>query len=95
MMANAWQGAFPLHNAVLDGFERTSPVGSFPPNGYGLVDVTGNVWEWTGQDYPPTTLAPPPSRRGRWPAGTARAVDRSVAQTWGPPRILRRVHRRR
>jgi formylglycine-generating enzyme required for sulfatase activity len=50
-MANTWQGEFPWQNTLDDGYEWTAPVGSFPPNGYGLFDMCGNTWEWTTDWY--------------------------------------------
>jgi formylglycine-generating enzyme len=61
-MANTWQGDFPHQNLQEDGYARTSPVAAFPPNGYGLYDMIGNVWEWTTDWYStrhhPTAASP-------------------------------------
>jgi len=59
LMANTWQGEFPWQNLGSDGFEGTSPVDAFPPNGYGLHDMVGNVWEWTADSFIPHHPTPP------------------------------------
>lgn len=52
-LCNIWQGTFPVQNSVEDGHVGTAPVRSFPPNGYGLYEVSGNVWEWCSDWFLP------------------------------------------
>lgn len=50
-MCNIWQGEFPGHNSMEDGYLGTAPADSFPPNGYSLYNTAGNVWEWTSDNW--------------------------------------------
>jgi formylglycine-generating enzyme required for sulfatase activity len=53
-MCNIWQGTFPSENTLDDGFLGTAPVGSFPPNAFGMCDMAGNTWDWVNDWFGPT-----------------------------------------
>jgi formylglycine-generating enzyme required for sulfatase activity len=58
---NTWQGEFPHTNTAADGHAGTAPVTAFAPNGYGLYNMTGNVWEWVADRFGPRSATPPRS----------------------------------
>jgi formylglycine-generating enzyme required for sulfatase activity len=88
-MANTHQGHFPDHDSAADGHAGIAPVTQFPPNGYGLYDITGNVWQWTKDLY-----------RADYYAGL-RATDKVTRNPQGPdtsldpmePGVQKRVQR--
>jgi formylglycine-generating enzyme required for sulfatase activity len=82
MSANTWQGEFPWENLRTDGFEGTSPIRSFAPNGFGLYDMTGNTWEWTCDWYVLPSLGRAPES-GSCCAPHNPRVD-SDAHSYGP-----------
>lgn len=67
-MANVFSGEFPQHNTKADGYEFTAPVKSFPPNAFGLYDMSGNVWEWTADWYRPDYYAKSPAKNPQGPS---------------------------
>ena len=56
-MCNVWQGSFPEHNTVEDGHLTTAPVKAYRPNGFGLWNTVGNVWEWCEDRFAADTYA--------------------------------------
>jgi formylglycine-generating enzyme required for sulfatase activity len=84
IMANTWQGRFPTENKKEDGHVRTSPVGTFPPNGFGLSDMAGNVWQWCSDWYRPNYYGQSPKANPKGPPDSFDPMEPGV-----PKRVQR------
>ena len=89
LMADTWQGAFPYRNTGASGWVGTAPVGTFPANGYGLVDMIGNVWEWTADYWTHRHVVP--GRSGPDATGRVDLLARRSAEAGSavPRRVLK------
>ncbi|HKW47844.1 MAG TPA: formylglycine-generating enzyme family protein [Gemmatimonadaceae bacterium] len=85
-MANTWQGRFPYENLRADGYEGTSPVDAFAPNGFGVRDMIGNVWEWTA-DWYRTSHAARSNCCG--PSAAAASIDPCLPEIRIPRKVLK------
>lgn len=83
-LQNIWQGEFPVEDVGEDGHTSTAPVGSYPPNDYGLYDMSGNVWEWCADYYRPDYYLSSPTHN---PPGPTDSLDPQE------PQIIKRVQR--
>ncbi len=86
---NIWQGDFPQKNTLADGYVRTAPVKSYPPNGYGLYDVAGNVWEWCADWYTPEYYRNSPLKNPQGPGGSYDPRVRENENPYAPKRVQR------
>ncbi|WP_210418490.1 formylglycine-generating enzyme family protein [Agromyces intestinalis] len=91
LMVNRWQGRFPYENTGAAGWVGPSPVGTFPPNGYGLVDMTGNVWEWTTDAYAPRHVVPGLADTAVDAGGRRNLLGSASGETSGEASEVRRV----